>query len=331
MTLLAVDGGNFKTDVALVSADGALLGFARGPRSSPHHVGVEGSLDVIGRLLDEAGLDGGAQGGAVLLAGADLPEELVELRRAIEARAWGPSVHVDNDVFAVLRAGTEEGWGVAVVCGGGMNCVGVGRDGQRHVRFPALGEISGDWGGGYDVGRAGLFAAARSADGRGEKTVLERDVPARFGLATPLEVARELHFRGMQYERLSELAPVVMAASATGDAVARAIVERLASEVVAFATVALRDLELTAEPVDVVLGGSILRASAALVEAVERGVNEFAPAARVRVAPSQPIVGAALLALDRAGASEAAKERVRRSLDAAVDAQSGNGTGGPHG
>src|SRR4029450_9447045 len=114
---------------------------------------------------------------------------------------------------AVLRAGTERGWGVAVVCGAGINCVGVAPDGRQvrfpalggitgdwgggdglppagsHVRVPALGEITGDWGGGYDVGMAAVSAAARSEDGRGPRTRLERGVPAPFGLATPRERA----------------------------------------------------------------------------------------------------------------------------------------------
>jgi len=72
---------------------------------------------------------------------------------------------VENDTFAVLRAGTDRGWGIAVVCGSGINCVGVAPDG-RHARFPSLGAITGDWGGGYDVGLAGVVAAARSEDGR---------------------------------------------------------------------------------------------------------------------------------------------------------------------
>ena len=58
---------------------------------------------------------------------------------------------VRNDTFAVLRAGTERPWGVAVVCGYGTNCSGIGPDG-RSFRFPAFGEISGDWGGGQDIG-----------------------------------------------------------------------------------------------------------------------------------------------------------------------------------
>ena len=60
-----------------------------------------------------------------------------------------------------------------------MNCVGVGPDG-RHVRFPALGQISGDaMDGGAAVGLAAVAAAARSEDGRGPMTELERLVRHR--------------------------------------------------------------------------------------------------------------------------------------------------------
>ena len=89
-----------------------------------------------------------------------------------------------NDTFAVLRAGTAHGWGVAVVCGAGINCVGVARDG-RQVRFPALGSITGDWGGGYDVGLAAVSAAARSEDGRGPRTSLEQRGAGAFRPARP--------------------------------------------------------------------------------------------------------------------------------------------------
>ena len=102
----------------------------------------------------------------MFLAGVDFPSEEQSLREALEERRIAGHVVVGNDTLALLRAGTERGWGVAVVCGAGINCVGVAPDG-RHVRFPALGAITGDWGGGYDVGAAALFAAARCEDGRG--------------------------------------------------------------------------------------------------------------------------------------------------------------------
>ena len=39
--VLAIDGGNSKTDVALVAADGTLLASARGPGINAHEVGVD--------------------------------------------------------------------------------------------------------------------------------------------------------------------------------------------------------------------------------------------------------------------------------------------------
>ena len=126
------------------------------------------------------------------MSGVDFPSEERELREALEARAWAERILVDNDTFAVLRAGTERGWGVAVVCGSGINCVGVAADG-RHARFPALGQITGDWGGGSDVGspRCSRPRGARTVAGR--STSLERAVPAHFGLETPDELAEAIH------------------------------------------------------------------------------------------------------------------------------------------
>ena len=320
--VLAVDGGNSKTDLALVSGDGALLARARGPLSSPHHVGVDGCTDVIERLLTdalrEAGIRDGrgpiAEVGAFLMAGVDFPNEERELQEVLAARGWAERTSVGNDTFAVLRAGTERGWGVAVVCGSGINCVGVAPDG-RHARFPALGAITGDWGGGFDVGMAALAAAARSADGRGPKTTLERDVPAHFGLETPQDVAEAMHRRRLQVGRVIELAPLVLSC-ADDDAVAAEIVDRLAAEVVALARAALARLDLAHEPTEVLLGGGLLQAGdGRLLSAIEGALHEIGPALVVRPTASPPIVGAALLALDELGAGPDAQARLREEFE----------------
>lgn len=321
--VLAVDGGNSKTDLALLDADGSLLALVRGGGSSTHFLGVEGSVEVleglVQRAVAQACLDPAerplAATAQVLVAGADLPEELAELRTRIERQRWSERLVVDNDTVALLRSGTDRGWGVAVVCGAGINCVGLAPDG-RVVRFLSLGEISGDWGGGADVGMAALVAATRGTDGRGPRTALQTAVPDHFGLGDALDVSRALHLRQLSVERLGELAPVVFALSA-GDPVAAAIVDRLANEVVAFARATLRRLELTGADPDVVLGGSLLRAvSPDVVETITRGVRKTAPDAHVLVSPSEPIVGAALLGLDALGADVSAVARARRELDA---------------
>jgi N-acetylglucosamine kinase-like BadF-type ATPase len=324
--VLAVDGGNSKTDLALLRDDGALVAHVRGGPSSPHHLGLDGAMALLQGLYDAALAQAGPTAGEgttvarLLLAGLDFPAEERRLRAAVAERGWAQRVEVGNDTFAVLRAGSERGWGVAVVCGAGINCVGVGPDG-RHVRFPALGSISGDWGGGFDVGLAAQSAAARSEDGRGLETALQQAVPAHFGLAGPAELAEAIHLGEIPLRRLVELPPVVFGLAAT-DAVAAAIVQRLADEVVTLVDVTLRRLELNADPVDVVLGGGLLQAADdRLLAAVRAGLAGAGERIVLRAPASPPIVGAALLALDDVGAGAAAQERARRELAAAVESE----------
>jgi len=316
--VIAVDGGASKTHLALVGRDGELLELVRGAASSPQNLGLDRALAVLDELFDEASaLPGEAEVAQLNMSGVDFPSEEQEVREAVEARRWARRTIVDNDTFAVLRAGTERGWGVAVVCGSGINCVGVSADG-RHARFPALGQITGDWGGGSDVGYAALFAAARGQDGRGPHTTLEQAVPAHFGLGTPDELAEAIHRGRVPARRLVELPPVVFAEAAHDD-VARELVDRLACEIVAMARVALERLDLRDAPAEVLLGGGLLQSGDGVLSgAVEAELRELAPEASVSAASSPPIVGAALLGLDAIGASGDAQQRIRRELEAAV-------------
>jgi N-acetylglucosamine kinase-like BadF-type ATPase len=311
---LAVDGGNSKTDLALVREDGELLALVRGGGSSPHHLGVRQAFDVLGRLLERAAAEAEVEVpvdvARLFLAGVDFPVEVERANAEARERSWARSASVDNDTFAILRAGAEQGWGVAVVCGAGINCVGVAPDG-RHARFPALGWLTGDWGGGQDLGTEAVSAAARSEDGRGPQTTLERQVPAHFGLATPSELAEAIHFGHISATRVVELAPVVLA-EAADDPIAASIRDRLTAEVVTLARVAIERLELTQEPVEVVLGGGVFQSGdASLVGAVEAGLRKLAPLATVRSSTLPPVFGAALAGLDELGAPAEARRRLR--------------------
>jgi N-acetylglucosamine kinase-like BadF-type ATPase len=323
--VLAVDGGGVKTDLALLDASGSLLAHVRGGRSQFHYLGVDGCIGVLEGLLTsamrEAGLDPDARPIAataqLLLAGIDIPEELSALRAGLERLGWSDHLVVGNDTEALLRAGTDRGWGVAVVCGTGINCLGLAPDG-REARFLSFGDLSGDWGGGGDIGRAALAAAVRAADGRGPRSALEQAVSDHFGLADPFAVAQAVHLEKLPAARLGELTPLVLELR-VGDAVADAIVRRLADEVVAFVRAACGRLELGDADPDVVLGGRVLRSvSADMIETIRQGVSQVAPRATVVVSPSEPIVGAALLGLDAVGTDAAGRARARAELDGAL-------------
>ncbi|MGW2379088.1 N-acetylglucosamine kinase [Streptomyces sp. NPDC001658] len=318
-SVLAVDAGNSKTDVAVVAADGTVLATARGGGFRPPAVGVEAAVDkvaeAVARAFAAAGVDSVGHVSACL-ANADFPVEEEQLAAALHARAWGASTEVRNDTFAVLRAGVTEPRGVAVVCGAGINCVGMRPDG-RTARFPALGRVSGDWGGGWGLAEEALWHAARAEDGRGGPTALARTLPAHFGLPSMYALIEALHLGRVETARRHELTPVLFATAEDGDPVARALVDRLADEVVTMATVALTRLDLLDEQTPVLLGGGVL---AARHPRLDDGVRDLlavrAPKAVPEVVTARPVLGAVLLGLDRVGAAAGVRERVRAYFSA---------------
>ncbi|AMM22263.1 hypothetical protein AX769_06600 [Frondihabitans sp. PAMC 28766] len=313
--VLAVDGGGSKTDVIVVGLDGEFVAHARGPGSNPQVLGLDTALGILNDLRATAldGLDVRVARTHVYLSGLDLPAEIVTATEALAQ--WHADV-IDNDLFALLRGGLHDGPdreqdAVAVICGTGINAIGVRHDGAT-ARFPALGDISGDWGGGSFLGGRALWHAARAEDGRGPASMLQRLVPAALGLSTVREVTEALHFGRLEGRVVSLLSPVLFEASSLGDAVAQGVVDQQAAEIVTLVATALTRLELLDVPVPVVLGGGVLAArDERLFAGIHAGLAERAPLARTHVVTVPPLLGAGLLALEGAGADAAALTRFR--------------------
>jgi len=319
--VLAVDAGNSKTDVALIATDGRLVGTARGGPFLPHRVGAEtavsGLVAIVAAACADAGLSPGegpiVQHVAACFANADLPPEQEALEIAVAAQGWGETSEVFNDTFAVLRAGLDEPRGIAVVCGAGINCSGLW-PGRAPVRFAAVGHISGDWGGGGGLWQEAMWWAARAEDGRGPDTRLRTELPAHFGRESMAGLIEAIHLGAISEAHCLELTPVLFAVATGGDATAAAIVRRQAEEVVALALAAMRRLDVRDKPVDVVLGGGVIAAGhALLMDEIHRLLHGQAPLASTTVVRTPPVVGAALLGLDRIGAPRDARERLRES------------------
>jgi len=237
----------------------------------------------------------------------------------VQAQAWSPTATVVNDTFAILRSGLSDQdqphWGVAVVCGAGINAVGVAPDG-RVTRYLALGTISGDWGGGFGLGLEVLWHAMRAEDGRGRDTVLTGYLTSHFGVERVEEVTTGIHKGKIPDDDLTGLAPMLLRAADEGDPVARTVVNRLADEISVMAITAMRRLGLTALATPVVLGGGVMTArNPLLMDGILRQLAEAAPTAAVRVIDVPPVAGAALLGLDHVNAGPAAASRLRAAYD----------------
>jgi N-acetylglucosamine kinase-like BadF-type ATPase len=324
--VLAIDGGNSKTDVARIGWDGTVLATVRGPGASHEEHGVDGAMRRLGELIvavaDKAGVDPSgvvASHISACLAGADLPEEEAALTAALLAGGWSQTAAAANDTFAVLRGGVDEPWGVAVTCGAGINCVAVAPSGTV-ARYLALGTLTGDWGGGSGLAQAVMWHAMRGWDGRGPATALGAAAADHFGLPSIRDVAIAVHKRDLVEADLHRLTSVLFAVAGLGDPVARSLVDRQAAEICRMAAAAMRRLEMAPAGTPVVLGGGLLEShDPLLLAAVDRELAEAAPGATARVLDVPPVAGAALLGLDYVGAPTTPKLRLRACYRPAIE------------
>ena len=221
-----------------------------------------------------------------------------------------------NDTSLVLRAGTTDGVGVAVVSGTGSNCVGRGPDGQE-ARIGGFGHGFGDDGSAEDIGREGARAAFRAEDGRGEPTELATLLVERFELSHLYELVD--HFlmdAGGERTTMGALAPLVFEAAQRGDGVCQSILEDAGEALGHAAVVVAQRLFREGDELPLVLGGSVWQRGqgetmrSAFIERVQQVFQR----ARISTLAGPPVLGAALLAMDTLDATAARASSVRHRL-----------------
>lgn len=306
--LVALDAGNSKTDIVLLAPDGTVAGHRRQGGFRPVEHGAHRELDqLVAGIRALAGQCGDPPLAlvAAYLANADFPEQEAEYAEYLSALGIATRVVVGNDMVALLRSGAPGPAGVAVVCGAGINCIGIGADG-RQVRFAALGELTGDWGGGPALAAEALFLACRGEDGRGPRTALSAAIADHFNTRTAIEAGIALSLKSIPTNRLHELAPLVFEVAAQGDSQALSVVHRQAAEVVAMAGVAITKLGLAEQDCEVVLGGGVLAArDPLLIGQISAGLVQLCPRARIVIPDQPPVVGAVILGMaELAGAPD---------------------------
>lgn len=113
------------------------------------------------------------------------------IEEAVRTALPATDVRILNDVRLAREAAFASRPGVLALAGTGAMAWGRSEDG-RQARVGGWGFAFGDEGGGYDLGRRGLAAASRAADGRGPDTALLPAALRHFGVDAFGEIVREL-------------------------------------------------------------------------------------------------------------------------------------------
>lgn len=296
---LGIEGGATRT--AGVLADGRLRIVARavaGP-ANIYSVGPEEALQAVehtvARLLAAAGASKDSiAASALCMAGVRTSRQAAEWRRLAGNLGLPGQLLATHDAAAALAAGSPDCTGVLALCGTGSLAYARRADGAEKFAG-GRGPLLGDEGSGFDIAHRALRAAARSADRRGPKSLLESLIPERLGL--PDLDALVPWASPFAKDRVAGLAPIVFEAAARGDDVAIDIVEDAAEDVAWAVVAAARALwPPPARPNRVVFAGGVLRNQPGFRISVIAAVVRAIPGVRCALAKSEGALGAARLA-----------------------------------
>lgn len=180
--------------------------------------------------------------------------------------------------------------GVMTAVGTGVVTMGVGA--KKCARVDGWGNLIGDAGSAYWIGRAGLEAGMKSFDGRAPKSALLEILTKNF--PSPDEAYIELQTDENRVSRIASFARSVIEA-ADSDAAAREIVQQAARELALSAVTAARRAETDTEAAPrFSWAGNVMQARL-LREEFANEIKKSLPSAQVIEPIGQPIDGAALL------------------------------------
>jgi N-acetylglucosamine kinase len=283
--------------------DGREMGRAISGSSNHQSVGAEAAKGAVAQAVAgarQAAGDPSLAAACLGMAGLDREEDERVLRALLRPLFEDIRLRLVHDAEIALVGGTGgRKEGVIVIAGTGS--IAVGFDGAgRAVRSGGWGHLLGDEGSGYQIAQRGLNAATRARDGRGPMTSLAETLPKAVGAASVEDLASRIYLEAWPVGQIAALAPLVLAAAAEGDAVARGIIATAGHELSRAAVAVIRALRIDESRFEVVLSGGIFGGSPALVEAVRGEVLAFAPDADVHLPRREPVIGALWLAVEAA-------------------------------
>lgn len=218
-------------------------------------------------------------------------------RRHLAARlaavTGAPEVWICGDQVTSHAGALDGATGVVLSVGTGVACLAIDSDSGAHRAFDGAGYLVGDEGGGFWLGRHGIRAALASDEGRAPYTSLLTAVAAELGQLDT--VAVRLHGNPRAVDTIAQMAMVVLAEAAAGDAAADAIVSEAAARLVTTVSAAVSFLSSTSA-VSVAIDGRLLLNDNLLAARFRSGLETRHPSVFLFQATGSSLDGACMLA-----------------------------------
>jgi N-acetylglucosamine kinase-like BadF-type ATPase len=290
--VVGVDAGASKTRAFAVDRVGTVVG--RGAGGGGNLLTSPDPQGAIAAALAEALGGRGADAIVLSCAGGDREMERTRGREILMRLAPpGAKLLVTHDAIAALYAGNPTGCGVVLIAGTGSIAYGRNEEGEED-RAGGWGYLIGDEGSAVWCGLEALRAISHAVDGRGPPTRMTALLLQQLGVGQFSDVLPQLYGRPHPAPAIGAATRALASASAEGDAIANAILQRGANALSRAATVVALTLGLAAGPV--YLAGGAFENLSLLQRLVQLDLLGLLPQATVEPVREEPAMGAARLA-----------------------------------
>lgn len=305
MYVLGVDGGGTKTIAMVADLRGNILGIGTSSASNYQTVGLEKAINAIKEASEDAIVSAGITPtdlsvACLGLAGAGRETDRSLLLPPILELGLARKVILEHDASIALAGATICQPGVVVIAGTGAMAFGMNRSGERR-RSGGWGNILGDEGSAYYIGRRALSAACRAYDGRGQTTSLVSALMEHFKLNCFTEIVNKIYGEKSAVQDIAGIAPLVSRVARGGDEVAINILKDAGEELALTANAVINGLGMEDEKFQVAVSGSVFNAGEILLIPFCNSVKSQARYAEIVRPRFEPVVGALFIALRESG------------------------------
>ncbi len=304
---LGIDGGGTKT-TCVVGDEASQLSCVRAGASNITRVGEARARESLHQAIRlacaEAKIDARQLRRACIgVAGAGRENVAGRVREIVGELIPG-EIEVVGDMEIALVAAFVAGPGVVVIAGTGS--IAYGRDPQgRTARAGGWGFGISDEGSAYWIGRAAVASllraidentnATKNAQAAAKESALFGELAAAWKLRSLNELARNANSN----PDFAALFPAVLAASETGDVVARQVLKSAGGELARLAATVERRLfagDASTPPVPLAMVGGVFRHSAKVRKAFRDEAGKIGPRVEINPEVVEPVLGALLMA-----------------------------------
>ena len=286
---MGVDGGGTKTALVACTVEGDVFSSAVCGPLNYNFIGLDAALKNLCDGIAALALPVGSVA-AVGIGDPSIDDESESpMAKEFATRAGellGVPVYIRSDAYMTLFALTGgKKSGVLIISGTGSMTIGED-DAQKISVVGGWGRLTGDEGSGYYIGREGICAALRAADGVAPKTALTDAALAHFGVCAPRDLISV--FYGEDEPDVAAFSRCVAECAAQGDKVSKDILIDAAAHLSRYASVLLEKCNAD------LLGvwGSVLCKNDIVRKAFENGIKEKFPHMQI----CEPAISAELAA-----------------------------------